>query len=307
MEFGYSLKKGHEKGLVEGHEHDKGTMAYLRHLNDPWGAGPASVPLMFKQKTILAHRKMGISYRIPATGMMIAFRPTNIKGTDDWISNGFGRAANGDYTVDLGSFTKIDAEKLGDAEHTGTRLVAAGIKIDFVGREDEREGYWMSYTGHQTLQGENWFSQDVPRNETEFLQAGAEGRRIGETIKEVYYPFDNDDMKFTTEMAQFTQNYMCVILITGLSGARSFRIECVETVEYIPHPEFLWKVAAINDTHKVVKETVTVGGIRYNPEINSTPGGFNLTGRGGFRGMYDDAKTVWGYTPAGAAWDLIKK
>jgi len=223
---------------------DSNSLLYAAHVFDPERAPPSRIPSLFPINTAIMHRDIILPLSTDASGnTYIKFTPHLVTSASNGIATyailpAWNPSAAGVSVA--ASDTLIGASFSSANEGRAVRLVAAKIKLRYVGAEFTRSGFFFASHDFNmsNLAGLNFAPtlsgmQDNPVFE---LQTTVDGIEI------IYKPYDNSYLEFskTNSGSADATVYRPYTIIAGLIGGQvntaCVLAEVFWTIEYIPGP-----------------------------------------------------------------------
>ena len=205
---------------------------YAAHINFPWQTPPVRVPLPFPVESAIAHYKKTYMLQNSPNGSYLVWSPSELQDND---------AQEYLHTYAIMSSGEIDPSskhlimKTNDLSNyaDSCRIVSAGLKITYVGRQDEQSGFFMSLVSQGATKNLQ-FSELDPAIEVSFLlqDDNTQISPVQDGLCAKWRPTDYDDLNFKTSKG--THDFEVGIAIQGSENFAPFLIETIQTVEYIP-------------------------------------------------------------------------
>lgn len=205
---------------------------YVAHINFPFTTPPTRVPLPFPVSSAIAHYKKTVMVSVPTNGKYLVWAPSELQDNDiqnylySYDIDSEGRA---DTTTKVGILPTNDLKQYADS----CRIVAAAIRVTYVGRLDETSGYIISLVSPGATKDLEYDQNSGSWKVTTLLQDdAAQISPVQDGLCAKWTPTDYDDLCFKTSKG--THDYEVAFAIQGTSTTASFLVETIQTVEYIP-------------------------------------------------------------------------
>ena len=217
---------------------------YIEHVLNPFDTKPVCHPCRPTSRTYLAHYRWSRVYNVPSTGLLLridwkhpntAITSYSYTSSQDIYSTGSSTAATG-FDIDL---------------HGGGRIVASGIRLEYTGKPDDKEGYLVHarqvrYDGSLTQnETESLMSESVLLNQPESCYSSD----LHKTI--VYLPEGENHADFGNARSENASYHTIPVYdwvgIFGMSSIRPIRVVYCCTFEYYPDHNKMWEVVAVGE------------------------------------------------------------